>query len=203
MMGTGMETPLETARRIWPGKWDCADHGRTLVRLLGEHQGARLAVHLTLLYPGHTQGAARIVGDGWYTGAGPLEWYIGTGPLEDVLRNTREQVQAMARDFAHAAGLAVQDDAQYVEAQQAEIERLRVYNAEILVATALLHQRIAERDADWQSTNTRTLQQHLPAELLRPSFDAPDLAETLDAAADEIDRLYIRQNTAPETDNGP
>lgn len=102
------ETPLETARRLWPGEWvvgdkvwdramGCSGDGKPVtVRLRHTSDGEWNVITFAGMYP---------VGGGQRLATG------GPTALEEVLATARDRVQSMARDFARAAGVEVVSEA--------------------------------------------------------------------------------------------
>lgn len=95
------ETPLETARRVWPGNWDHRPDGDLYRCLVCVPIGI---LHVKVCKPWGTRP------DDWTAffcvesepSFGESLW---SGPLEVTLLNSRRLVQTMAQDFARAAGV--------------------------------------------------------------------------------------------------
>lgn len=94
MADTPIETPLETARRVWPGAWEELRPPDTCVLRAGLWI-ARISVTFYR------------VGDGDWIVEGPFQ-DIARGPdLPAVLAEARDKVQAAVADLARAVGLEV------------------------------------------------------------------------------------------------
>lgn len=101
------ETPLETARRLWPGGWLEQPNG-DLQRVLF---CAPIGVEVIRLRKPWSTGMKDWIA--YYEGSSNPTIGIGIaqGPLEDTIERARGKVQTMARDFARAAGVEVVSEA--------------------------------------------------------------------------------------------
>jgi hypothetical protein len=97
------ETPLETARRLWPGAWLEQPNG-DLQRVLF---CAPIGIEYIQIRKPWSTGMKDWIA--YYNGSSnpTIGIGIGQGPIEDTILQARDRVQSMARDFARAAGVEV------------------------------------------------------------------------------------------------
>lgn len=97
MDDTPIETPLETARRVWPADWDEIGPPNTLSLRAGTRGAARISVGVYSVRPGD-----------WVASVDDRD--VARGPdLAAVLAEARDKVQAAVAELARAVGLEVSD----------------------------------------------------------------------------------------------
>lgn len=95
------ETPLETARRVWPGNWDHRPDG-DLYRCLFCSPIGILGVKVCKPWDARSNDWTAY----FYVQSKPsFGEELWSGSLEVVLLHSRRLVQTMAQDFARAAGV--------------------------------------------------------------------------------------------------